>query len=245
MPIIHAYNDMLKKEAAYRLGRMLDFSVHSLHMDIENVLALFSVSDTAAMFEKGDLRALLGMSGIELAYDMLDKCGITFKRTPARHTRSLSAEYHLGYFLATIQHSLSEPFSEILRDFSYRDFLSDYSKQRTDYLSSLQLDIEASERARLIAEFEKNYIKRAAESHMADKSGKVQAAKPGELLKNARIRSGLSQSELAKASGVPLRTLQQYEQGQKDIKKARAAYIVSLASVLNTEPSKLIHCFPF
>ena len=58
------------------------------------------------------------------------------------------------------------------------------------------------------------------------------AGKKETNLKAARQRRGLSQSELAKAAQVPLRTLQQYEQGQKDILKANVAYVVALAHVL-------------
>lgn len=43
---------------------------------------------------------------------------------------------------------------------------------------------------------------------------------------------GLNQRELAELSGVPLRTIQQYEQRQKDINKAQAQYLVMLAQVL-------------
>ena len=43
---------------------------------------------------------------------------------------------------------------------------------------------------------------------------------------------GLNQRELAELSGVPLRTIQQYEQRQKDINKAQAQHLVMLAQVL-------------
>ena len=59
-------------------------------------------------------------------------------------------------------------------------------------------------------------------------------------LKVARRRRGLSQSELAKAAQVPLRTLQQYEQGQKDILKANVAYVVSLAHVLGCSVEEVL-----
>ena len=59
-------------------------------------------------------------------------------------------------------------------------------------------------------------------------------------LKKMRIKNGLSQSGLAKASGVPLRTIQQYEQRQKDLAKARAEYLIALSRALNCDPSRLI-----
>ena len=42
----------------------------------------------------------------------------------------------------------------------------------------------------------------------------------------------MSQSELAKQSGVPVRTIQQYEQGQKEIDHARGETLLRLARAL-------------
>ena len=238
--MIRAYDEVLKEEASEKLGKMLDFAVHSLHMDVNNMLTLFAASGTSSLFERGDIRTIVGMSGIELAYDVLERCGISYERVPARHTRGQSSEYYLGYCLAYIQYRLSVAFSEILRDFSCRDFLSNYAAARTDYLSSLPLTISSDERSLGLLDSGKRYADNAVDSFLAAKIG-VENIDTGSLLKNARIKNGLSQSALAKAAGIPLRTLQQYEQGQKDIGKARAEYIISLASALNTDPSKLIH----
>ncbi len=66
------------------------------------------------------------------------------------------------------------------------------------------------------------------------------AARNVSYLKTYRERLGYSQSEVASLTGIPLRTLQQYEQGQKSINRARADYIISLANVLNVEPKALM-----
>ena len=57
-------------------------------------------------------------------------------------------------------------------------------------------------------------------------------AQPDTNLKLLRKKAGLSQRVLAELSGVPVRTIQQYEQRQKNINKAQAEYIVMLARVL-------------
>ena len=59
-------------------------------------------------------------------------------------------------------------------------------------------------------------------------------------LKHYRNQVGLSQSQLAEKSGIPLRTIQQYEQRQKNINMARAEYIVCLAKALYCSPEDLI-----
>ena len=59
-------------------------------------------------------------------------------------------------------------------------------------------------------------------------------------LKRIRMDAGLSQSQLARESGVPLRTIQQYEQRQKNINKAQAEYLLMLASSLSCNPEDLL-----
>lgn len=52
-------------------------------------------------------------------------------------------------------------------------------------------------------------------------------------LKALRLDAGLSQSELAEISDIPVRTIQQYEQNQKNINAAKAETVVKLAKALN------------
>ncbi len=59
-------------------------------------------------------------------------------------------------------------------------------------------------------------------------------------IQRMRRRSGLSQRELAEKSGVNLRTLQQYEIRDKDIDKAAAGKVLSMARVLSCRPEELM-----
>lgn len=52
-------------------------------------------------------------------------------------------------------------------------------------------------------------------------------------LKAIRLNAGLSQSDLAEISDIPVRTIQQYEQNQKNINAAKAETVVKLAKALN------------
>ncbi|MCR5196847.1 MAG: helix-turn-helix domain-containing protein [Pseudobutyrivibrio sp.] len=67
------------------------------------------------------------------------------------------------------------------------------------------------------------------ENNDYDRAQSIPAAK---RLQSYRKKLGLSQSELAKAADVNIRTLQQYESGAKDISKASVATVVSLGKVL-------------
>lgn len=59
-------------------------------------------------------------------------------------------------------------------------------------------------------------------------------------LKIRRLEVGYSQSKLSSISGVPIRTLQQYEQGQKNINNAKAEYVINLSKALFCEPSEIL-----
>ena len=59
-------------------------------------------------------------------------------------------------------------------------------------------------------------------------------------LKKLREFKGFSQSELAAMTGIPLKTLQHYEQGDKQLNKANVMYVLTLARVLDCNPEVLI-----
>ena len=51
-------------------------------------------------------------------------------------------------------------------------------------------------------------------------------------LQEKRKAAGLSQSQLAEKSGVPVRSIQEYEQGKKDLKKAAYQTVQALSDAL-------------
>lgn len=51
-------------------------------------------------------------------------------------------------------------------------------------------------------------------------------------LKELRLDKGLSQSQLAQAAEISIRTLQQYEQGNRDINGCRLKTLIKLSNVL-------------
>ena len=60
-------------------------------------------------------------------------------------------------------------------------------------------------------------------------------------LKSMREEKGLSQSELSKKSGVPLRNIQAYEQGYNDINKAQVITVLKLAEALDCDVYDIIN----
>ena len=68
----------------------------------------------------------------------------------------------------------------------------------------------------------------------------AQQSRVESYLKLLRKRAGLSQSQLAEQTGIPVKTIQQYEQRRKDINKAQAEYVVKLSQVLCCKPQELM-----
>ena len=210
--MIHAYDKIYLDKARTALGRMLDFAVYDLKYDIEDFFALFITSGIAARFEKGDYRVIVGMSGVELAYKVLELVKGEENRIKPQYTADRSEEYWAGWALAYYQWDTALSFEEIVRAVPMKRILQMYSPYH-------EMDIR----------------------QFCDKMNELyRTAQPETNLKAFRQRSGLSQRELAEQSGVPLRTIQQYEQRQKSINKAQAEYLLMLASTLCCDMEDLL-----
>lgn len=59
-------------------------------------------------------------------------------------------------------------------------------------------------------------------------------------LKEMRERAGLSQSELARLSGVKVQAIQHYEQGFRDLNGAKAITVYRLANAIGCTVEELL-----
>ena len=210
--MIHAYDKIYLDKARTALGRMLDFAVYDLKYDIEDFFALFITSGIAARFEKGDYSVIVGMSGVELAYKVLELTKGEENRIKPQYSAERSEEYWAGWALAYYQWDTALSFEEIVRAVPMKRIVQMYSPYH-------EMDIR----------------------QFCDKMNELyRTAQPETNLKALRQRSGLSQRDLAEQSGVPLRTIQQYEQRQKSINKAQAEYLFMLARSLCCEIEDLL-----
>jgi len=210
--VIHAYDKVYLEKARTNLGRMLDFAVYDLEYDMEVFFDLFLSSGVARRFESGDFSLIAGMSGIELAYKVLECLGRDHERIKPRFTQNRSPEYWTGWALAYYQWETALSFSEITQYIPIKDIADLYSPYH-------EMDIR----------------------QFTDKMNELYGrAKTETNLRILRKKAGLTQKELAEMSGVPLRTVQQYEQRRKDINKARAEYVVALSKVLYCDAEDLL-----
>ena len=198
--MIHAYDKLYLEKARAALARMLDFAVYDLHYDIAVFFDLFISSGVATLFEQGDVNTLVGKSGVELAYEVIERSGLTVERIKPRYAMDRSEEYWTGWALAWYQWETGMSFAMIVRYVMYNPYHEMDIRQFADHMDEL-----------------------------------IRTAKPETNLKLIRQQNGLSQRQLAELSGVPLRTIQQYEQRQKNINRAQVEQMAKIARVLKCE----------
>ncbi len=68
----------------------------------------------------------------------------------------------------------------------------------------------------------------------------VKISYKNEKLQNARKTAGMSQSQLARAAGISVRVLQDYERGARDISGAKLATLLKLCNALHCELRDII-----
>lgn len=209
--MIHAYDKLYLEKARTVLARMIDFAVYELQHDIAVFFDLFICSGVAALFEQGDVNTLVGKSGVELAYEVIERSGLTVERVKPRYAMDRSEEYWTGWALAWYQWETGMPFAMIVHYVPIKEI-------RQMYHPYHEMDI------------------RQFADHMDEL---IRAAKPETNLKLSRQQNGLSQRQLAELSGVPLRTIQQYEQRQKNINRAQMEHLAMMAQVLKCNTTQL------
>ena len=210
--MINAYDKNYLEKAKTSMAHMLDYVVYDLNLDMEEFFQLFIETGMARRFENGDSTIIAGKSGVELAREVLDKSGETYTIRPARYTANRSEEYWTGYVLTYYQWLRARSFAEITD-------IVPLNRIREMYPIYHEMDIR-----QFVDKIDELFLQK----------------EPDTRLKQRRINAGISQRELAERSGVPLRTIQEYEQGRKDIRKAQVEYLVLLAQVLCCEVGDII-----
>ena len=80
--MIHAYDKLYLSVAQKNLACMLDYMVNDLKRPLETVWQWFCMSNTASRFERGDCSVVAGMSGVEIAYEVLQEAGEPSRNKP-------------------------------------------------------------------------------------------------------------------------------------------------------------------
>ena len=213
----NAYDKSYLLRAQKTLGRMLDFACHGLSYSAKDFWSLFLQSGVATAFGNGESRLLAGMSGIELAYEVLDRSDQKYKSlaNPVC-TDGKSPEYWAAWALAQYQWLRGLTFADIETFAQIDDIIGMYRPYH-------EMDI-----SQFTDELDRLYRQTHPESN----------------LKRLRIQANLSQSELANFANISVRTIQELEQGRKDINKAQIDTLLPIATALHAPVEALIERVP-
>ena len=200
--MICSYDENLLYKAQTSMAHMLDVAVRLYGSDLTDFYNMFLESEYPACIERGDSTVVAGMSGHELAYAILRKHN-DIKLQDQDFVVGRTREYWIGWSLSYYQWISTRSFKYINTLVSIPEMYSMYPKYH-------EMDI----------------------SQFVDRINEIDTDRKKQALKRLRKYAGLSQRELADRTGIPIRTIQQYEQGQKQLSHARVDVVVRLSRAL-------------
>ena len=210
--MIHAYSEYYLSDAKKHLAAAFDYAINKAGIKADFFASFFINSEYAGLFECGNPRVVAGMSGYELASEI-----ITYfypgKQRPKNHfSLAKSAEYWAGWALAEYQWYSARSFRDIFEHISLSEIIKMYPVYH-------EMDIT-------------RFIERLDEvcSMLGNETN----------LKKIREANGLSQSQLAKRADVSLRSIQMYEQRKNNIDKAQVNALFRLSKVLGCSIEDLL-----
>lgn len=210
--MIHAYSEAYLSKAQISLAQMIRYAVTDLHYQIDHFFSLFIQSEICPAFENGDSHYTVGMSGIELAKEVVRQtCGDVPQAAPTWSSEK-SPEYWCGWSLGYYQWYTAHTFRDICSYIRLSEVVDMYNPYHE---MDLMQFVDALNRI-------------------------IPPVDTSTNLSRLRKKAGLSQRMLAYYSGISVRMIQNYEQRRKDINKAQADTVSRLGIALGCDMSALL-----
>ena len=214
--MVRRYDEIYVDDAMKIMGEMMDYVANYCNMDMDHFFTMFINSGIAKFFEMGHPRYVAGVSGVELAWIVLEKMNIDVDYNVEVVEYNYSSQYWCGWIMAYYQWYTMRPFLNIMGCISFSE------------LERLYTTLHEAAELKCVEVIDK---------HVRIKSDGLQ-------LQKLRRLCGYSQRLLAEKSGVNLRTLQQYEIGAKNINNASFKTILALSRALGCQIEELYEYEP-
>ena len=207
-----AYQEMYLSKAQAILGDAFDYAINTCNISGEDFIKLFTASTVSKRMENGEPEYLAGKSGMEIVAEVVAETkNLEIRIEPQEHF-ARSKEYWMGWAAAYYQWYSCRKYHHIFRVISFEDL-------QKMYYTLHEADITKFA----------DIVDLRMKEFFSDTN-----------LKRIRTIYGVTQAELAERSGVSLRSIQMYEQRNKNINKASADTIYSLAKVLGCTMEDLL-----
>ena len=208
----YAYQEIYLSKAQSVMGDAFDYAVNTCAILGTDFVKLFIASSVSKRMENGEPAYLAGKSGIEIVREIVvETKGKELEIEPKEYF-DRSKEYWIGWAIAYYQWYSGRKYRDIFKVLSFEDLQKMYYTLHEADITKF-VDIVDSKIKEYF--FETN-------------------------LKRIRTVYGFTQAELAERSGVSLRSIQMYEQRNKNINKASADTVHSLAKTLGCTMEDLI-----
>lgn len=210
--MIHAYQEIYLSKAQAVLGDAFDYAINVCGIPGADFIKLFIASQVSKRMENGEPAYLVGKSGMETAREVVvETKGLELHIELHEHYER-SIEYWIGWAVAYYQWFSGRKYSEIFETVSFEELQKMYYPLHEADITKFVDILDA----------------------------KVKGCFPETNLKRIRSIYGCTQAELAEMSDVSLRSIQMYEQRNKNINKASVDTIYRLAKVLGCTVEDLI-----
>ncbi len=180
------------------------YAIEDCNINPNSFLDMISASRIIKRIENGELSIIQGISGVELAMEIINDTTVKENDIVPLSHYDRSENYWIGYAYAHYQWCTSRSFENIFAAIPYDEMLRLYP---TLHEADISKFVDIAEE-------------------------KIHRYYSDTTLKLFRLRRGYSQSELSKLSGVSLRSIQMYEQRNKDINKAAGETLFRLSRQL-------------
>ena len=127
--MLHSYDEIYTAKAQTALAQMLRYAEEDMHIELNEFWDMFLISGVADLFGKGDYRFIVGMSGVEAAWEVVWRLTGEWPQTVPTFCLEKSPTYWTGWILAWYQWYSGQSFrriSEFLTPVQVRDMYSPY-----------------------------------------------------------------------------------------------------------------------
>ena len=208
----HAYQEIYLSKAQSVLGDAFDYAVNTCKYAGADFVKMFIASSVSRRMENGEPAYIAGKSGIEIVVEVVWETTGKEVHIDPQEIFGRSKEYWIGWAVAYYQWYSGRKYSDIFKVVTFEDLqIMYYTLHEADITKFVDIV-----------------------------DGRMKEYFPETNLKRIRTAYGCSQAELAKRSGVNLRSVQMYEQRNKDINKASVDTVYRLAKVLGCAIEDLI-----